>query len=73
MTVRKSVNLMLKSSNNHPHIGILSKKANVSCAIDLAQLFKKFAEKGQLDNAMDLDVNHWQQVFSKVQIMYNDL
>ena len=67
MTIRKSVNLMLKSSNHNPYTGMLSKKDNFIAAIDLAKLCKDFANKGQMDEVMNLDRNHWQQVIDKLQ------
>ena len=60
MTIGKTVNLMLKSSNNNPYTGDLSKKDNFIAAIDLAKLFKDFADDGQNEEAMNLDSNHWQ-------------
>jgi mitochondrial fission protein ELM1 len=73
MTIRKSVNLMLKSSNHNPYTGMLSKKDNFIAAIDLAKLCKDFANKGQMDEAMNLDSNHWQQVIDKLQSMQGAL
>lgn len=60
---------MLKSSNHNPYTGLLSKKDNFIAAIDLAKLCKEFADKGQIDEAMNLDSNHWQQVINKLQSM----
>ena len=73
MTIRKSVNLMLKSSNHNPYTGMLSKKDNFIAAIDLAKLCKDFANKGQMDEAMNLDSNHWQPVIDKLQSMHGAL
>ena len=69
MTIRKSVNLMLKSSNHNPYTGMLSKKDNFIAAIDLAELCKDFADKGQMDEAMNLDSDHWQKVIDKLKSM----
>lgn len=69
MTLRKTVNLMLKSSNHNPYTGMLSKKDNFIAAIDLAKLCKDFADKGQAVEAMNLDSNHWQQTIDKLQSM----
>jgi mitochondrial fission protein ELM1 len=69
MTLRKTVNLMLKSSNHNPYTGMLSKKDNFIAAIDLAKLCKEFADNGQTDEAMDLDSNHWQLTIDKLQSM----
>jgi mitochondrial fission protein ELM1 len=72
MTVLKSVNLMLKSSNNNPYSGMLSKKDNIIAAIELAKLCKEFADNGQSDEAMNLDSNHWEQVINKLKLKQND-
>ena len=64
---------MLKSSNHNPYTGILSKKDNLIAAIDLAKLCKDFADKGQMDEAMNLDNNHWQQTIYKLQSMQSAL
>jgi len=64
---------MLKSSNHNPYTGMLSKKDNFIAAIDLAKLCKDFANKGQMDEAMNLDSNHWQQVIDKLQSMQGAL
>ena len=66
MTIRKTVNLMIKSSNHNPYSGRLSKKDNVLCAIELAKLCKEFADTGQTDEAMDLDSEHWKLVIAKL-------
>jgi mitochondrial fission protein ELM1 len=69
MTIRKSVNLVLKSSNHNPYTGMLSKEDNFIAAIDLAKLCKDFADKGQMDEAMNLDSDHWQKVIDKLKSM----
>lgn len=73
MTLRKTINLMLKCSNYNPYIGMLSKKDNFIAAIELAKLCKEFADKGQTDEAMNLDSNHWQQTINKLQNMQTSL
>jgi hypothetical protein len=67
MTIRKTVNLMLRSTDSHPHTGKLSKKNNLIAAIDLAKLCLDFAEKGQADEAMNLDSDHWEKVIAKLE------
>ena len=57
---------MLKSSNHNPYTGMLSKKDNLIAAIGLAKLCKDFADKGQTNEAMNLDSNHWQEVINKL-------
>lgn len=69
MTLRETVNLMLKSSNHNPYTGMLSKKDNFIAAIELAKLCKDFADQGQTDEAMNLDSTHWQQTIDKLQSM----
>lgn len=69
MTIRKTVNLMLKSSNHNPYTGMLSKKDNFIAAIDLAKLCKEFADNGQTDEAMNLNSSHWQKTIEKLQSM----
>jgi hypothetical protein len=68
MTLTKTVNLILKASNTNPYSGKLSKEDNYISAIELAELCKEFAENGQTDEAMDLDVNHWNEVISRLKI-----
>jgi len=72
MTLTKTVNLMLKSSDTNPYSGKLSKEDNYISAIELAELCKEFAENGQTDEAMDLDVNHWNEVISRLKIEQNE-
>lgn len=69
MTIRKTVNLLLKSSNHNPYTGILSKKDNIIAAIVLAELCKDFADKGQMDEAMGLESAHWDLVIDKLKSM----
>jgi len=66
-SIEFSVKLMMKSSNNNPYTGKLSKKDNVIAAIDLAKLCLDFADKGQTDEAMDLDSEHWKEVIKQLQ------
>lgn len=66
MTLRKTVNLLLRISKTHPYLGELSKEQQCESAISTAQLFKKFAEQGHTDEAMDLPVEHWNQVIEQL-------
>ena len=66
MTIRKTVNIMLRCSDTNPYIGKLSEEDKYKAAIELAKLFKQFAEKGMTDEAMNLDVNHWNEVIVKL-------
>lgn len=61
-SITNSVNLMLKSSETHPYYGKLKEEDNIEAAIALAKLCLEFAEKGHVDEAMNLGVNHWKEV-----------
>ena len=62
MTTLKLVNLMMRSSDNNPYTGKLSKKENTLAAIDLAKLCKNFADTGQTDEAMNIESSQWVEV-----------
>jgi hypothetical protein len=64
MTTLELVNLMMRSSSTNPYSGKLSKKDNVLSAIELAKLFKNFADRGQTDEAMDIQSLQWEEVIS---------
>jgi hypothetical protein len=66
MTTLKLVNLMMRSSDNNPYSGKLSKKDNVLAAIELAKLCKNFADTGQTDEAMDIESSQWIEVIGKL-------
>lgn len=66
MTIRKTVNLMIKSSDNNPYKGKLSHADNINAAIELAELCLDFAKKGFKDEAMNLDTDHWHKVIDKL-------
>jgi hypothetical protein len=66
MTLRKTVNLLLRISKTHPYLGELSKEQQYESAIAPARLFKEFAEQGHTNEAMDLPVEHWNQVIEKL-------
>ena len=67
MTTLKLVNLMIRSSDNNPYSGKLSKKDNVLAAIELAKLCKNFADTGQTDEAMDIESSQWVEVIGKLE------
>ena len=67
MTTRKLANLMMRSSATNPYSGKLSKKGNILAAIELAKLAKDFADKGQTDEAMDIESSQWVEVISKLE------
>lgn len=66
MKTKQIVKLMLKSSNHNPYTGMLSKNDNRIAAIDLAKLCKDFADKGQTDEAMDIDSEQWKEVIAEL-------
>lgn len=67
MTTLKLVNLMMSSSDNNPYTGKLSHKDNILAAIELAKLFKNFADTGQTDEAMNIESNQWIEVIGKLE------
>ncbi len=67
MTTLKLVNLMMRSSDNNPYSGKLSKKDNVLAAIELAKLAKDFADKGQTDEAMEIKSSQWIEVIGRLE------
>ena len=58
---------MMRSSDTNPYSGKLSKKDNVLAAIELAKLAKDFADKGQTDEAMDIESSQWIEVIDKLE------
>ena len=57
---------MMRSSETNPYSGKLSKKDNVLAAIELAKRAKDFADKGQTDEAMDIESSQWIEVIGKL-------
>lgn len=57
----------MKSSDNNPYSGKLSKKENVLAAIELAKKFKEFADEGYTDEAMDIESSQWVEVIGKLE------
>jgi hypothetical protein len=68
MTLRKTLNLLLKISKTHPYLGELSKEQQYESAIAVTQLCKEFAEQGHTDEAMNLPVEHWDQAIEQLNI-----
>jgi hypothetical protein len=66
MSKEEIVKLMLKSSNGNPYTGLLSKKDNLTAAINLAKLCKEFADKGQTDEAMNIPSEQWEEVIDEL-------
>jgi len=62
MTIIKTRNLLMKISKTHPYRGELSKEDQLIAAISTAKLFREFAGNGQTNEAMDLPVEHWDEV-----------
>ena len=58
---------MLKSSDHNPYTGMLSEKDNLIAAIDLAKLCKDFADKGQMDEAMNIPSEEWVMVIAELE------
>ena len=58
---------MMRSSDTNPYSGKLSKKDNVLAAIEHAKLAKDFADKGQTDEAMDIESSQWIEVIGKLE------
>lgn len=73
METKEIVKLILKSSNCNPYTGMLSKKDNLIAAIDLARLFKDFADKGHMDEAMNITSEEWDLVLNDLNVMKNNL
>lgn len=67
MTTLKLVNLMMRSSDNNPYSGKLSKRDNVLAAIELAKLCKNFANAEQTDEAMNVPSSQWIEVIGKLE------
>ena len=58
---------MMKSSEHNPYTGKLSENENVLAAIELAKLCKDFADKGQMDEAMNIESSQWIEVITKLE------
>ena len=69
METKEIVKLMLSSSKKCPYNGVLSIKDNLNAAIDLAKLFKDFADTGQMDEAMDIESEQWSKAITKLEGM----
>jgi hypothetical protein len=64
------VNLMLKSCNNNPYTGKLSKEENIKASIDLANLCLNFAKDGHRDEAMHFSESQWIEVIKQLEDIY---
>ena len=64
---------MIRSSDNNPYSGKLSKKDNVLAAIELAKLCKNFADTGQIDEAMNIESSQWVEVIHKLKLKLESL
>jgi len=73
MTTRKLEKLLMKSSDTNPYSGKLSKKDNILAAIELAKLAKDFADKGQTDEAMNIDSGQWIEVINKLEQNFEEI
>lgn len=57
----------MRSSDTNPYWGKLSKQDNILAAIELAKLAKDFADKGQTDEAMNIESSQWVDVIGKLE------
>ena len=57
----------MRSSDNNPYSGKLSKKDNVLAAIELAKVCKNFADTGRTDEAMNIESSQWVEVIGKLE------
>lgn len=60
---------MMRSSDTNPYSGKLSKKDNMLSAIELAKLFKNFADTGQTNEAMNIESGQWVEVICKLEAL----
>lgn len=67
MKTDELIDLVLKSSDENPYSGKLSKKDNLIAAIDLAKLFLNFADKGMEFEAMFVKSDQWNEVIEKLE------
>lgn len=67
MKTKEIVELMLKSSDRNPYTGVLSKKDNLIASVELAKLCKDFADKGQINEAMNIESKQWIKVISELE------
>ena len=58
---------MMRSSDNNPYSGKLSKRENILAAIELAKLCKNFADTGQTDEAMNIESSQWVEVTGRLE------
>ena len=72
METKEIVKLVLSSTKNCHYTGVLSKKDNLNAAIDLAKIFKNFADTGRMDEAMDIESEQWSKVITKLEGMLPD-
>lgn len=66
MQIKETINLVLKSSDSHPYVGKLSPEENRKAAIALSELFRDFAKDGHAEEAMNLPVEHWEEVINQL-------
>lgn len=59
---------MIKSSDTCPYSGMLSKRDNYIAAIELAELFHKFAISGDDESACNINVSEWKVVLSQLNL-----
>lgn len=57
----------MRCSDYNPYTGKLSKRDNILAAIELAKLSKDFADKGYMDEAMNIGSAQWIEVIKKIE------
>lgn len=67
MTVKTTVNRMLKSTDVCPFRGKLSIRYNYIEAINLAEFCKGGAQRGDEDESLGFSTDHWEKVISKLE------
>ena len=73
MTNLKLVNLMMRSTDDHPYYGKPTKEDNISEAIILAEYCKEeFADKGRDDEAMGVPSEQWGDAIVILKSMLDD-
>jgi hypothetical protein len=67
MTLTKTINLLLRCSADCPYSGKLENRHKYIAAVELAKLFRDFAERGCTEEAMHLDVPHWDKAIKRLE------
>lgn len=73
MKTKRLVNLLLKSSDNNPYGKKISEKENLISAIELAKLFKEFADSGRTNEAMNIESPQWEEAIGALEDRLADI